>query len=54
MAHSHKEHRQDKAGSARAKEIVKSAGYAERTASKQDNTDPASKLDLDNLKGTEE
>jgi hypothetical protein len=54
MAHPHKEHRQDKAGRARAKEIVKEAGYAQRNSSRQDESDPSEKLDLDNLKGTED
>ena len=54
MPHEYAKHKQDKAGSERADFIVKQAGYAQRTASKQDKTDPANKLDLDNLKGTDD
>jgi hypothetical protein len=54
MAHEFARHKQDKAGSERAEFIVKQAGYAERNASKQDKTDPANKVNMDNLKGTDD
>jgi hypothetical protein len=50
MAHEYADKKQDRAGATRAQLILKNAGYADRTSTRQDRTDPAAEVYTDNLK----